>query len=82
MKVHELISLLRTMPPDHDVIGEYDDIEYGDTQTGNVSVSLNTVKLTEEFYHREGPIVRYSTESGSMIPLPFTTVEVVLLRVG
>jgi hypothetical protein len=47
-----------------------------------VSVSLNTVKLTEEFYHREGPIVRYSTESGSMIPLPFTTVEVVLLRVG
>lgn len=79
MKVHELVELLLTMPQDHEVVGEYNDGEYKETYSDHVSVSLDTVKVTNGLYHRGGHFTRYSAESGKMEALAHPEVEVVLI---
>jgi hypothetical protein len=80
MDVSELITSLQELPPDMPVVTVYDDIEYGDTFSGRIKVSLETLKLTEDMYHRTGPYVRM--KDGKQVELPFTREEVVLLTVG
>ena len=62
------------------VVAVYDDIECGDTFSGRIKVSLETLKITDDMYHRIGPYVRM--KGGKQVELPFTREEVVLLTVG
>ena len=80
MTVSELITTLQGLPPDLPVVSLYDDIEYGDTFSGRIKVSLETLKITDDMYHRIGPYVRM--KGGKRVELPFTREEVVLLTVG
>jgi hypothetical protein len=80
MNVSELIASLQELPPHMPVVCVYDDIEYGDTFSGKIRVSLETLKLTEDMYHRTGPYVRM--KDGKRVELPFTREKVVLLTVG
>jgi len=78
--VSELITSLQELPPDMPVVAVYGDIEYGDTFSGRIRVSLESLKLTGYMYHRIGPYARM--EDGKRVELPFTREEVVLLTVG
>lgn len=80
MNVSELITSLQELPPDMPVVSVYDDVEYGDTFSGKIKVSLETLKLSENMYYRTGPYVRM--KDGKRIELPFTRKEVVLLTIG
>lgn len=62
------------------VVSVYDDVEYGDTFSGKIEVSLETLKLTGDMYHRTAAYVRI--KDGKEVELPFTPQEVVLLTVG
>ena len=80
MDVSELITHLQELPPHMPVVFVYDDVEYGDTFSKKIEVSLETLKLTENEYYSTCPYVRM--KDGKQVELPFTRQEVVLLTVG
>lgn len=80
MIVSDIISELQKLPPDMTVVAVYDDIEYGDTFSGSIRVSQETLKRTEDYYHRTGPFVRMV--DGKKVELPFVREQVALLTVG
>jgi len=79
--VSELITTLQGLPPDMQIVVEYDDMECGELFTTHVKVCQETLKLSGGWYHRTGPYVRMSGD-GKRVELPFTREEVVLLTVG
>jgi hypothetical protein len=76
MKVKDLIEELNKFPQDLEVVGQWEDIEYGLNIGGEVDVFKATVQQTPGVDHYTlGPLFQYGKE------LPSTDVEVLIIRV-
>jgi len=76
MKVKDLIEELNKFPQDLEVVGQWEDVEYGVTIGGEVDVFISTVKQTPGWdSYTLGPLFQYGKE------LPSTDVEVLVIRV-
>ena len=77
MKVKDLIEVLKTFDPDLDVVGEWEDVEYGRDVSDEIEAVTALVKKVEGVtgYHNGDLFVH-----GKQIPS--TDVEVLKLRVG
>ncbi len=74
MKVKDLIEELKKFPEDLDVVGMWEDLEYGLDINQGVDVYTATVKNTNGIYSLT-PTFRYNKE------LPWSDIEVLVIRV-
>lgn len=74
MKVKDLIEELKKFPEDLDVVGMWNDLEYGWDISQSVDVYTTTVKNTNGIYSLT-PTFRYNKE------LPWSDIEVLVVCV-
>ena len=76
MKVKELIDHLKQFPEDMVVVGQYDDIEYGNTIANSIDVFKTDLYCHNGTYSNGHT---YQFQAGKKVKLPSTKVEVIVL---